>query len=240
MGAAGAQAASIAGRRLLPHDARSTWRVGRMSSFDSKAKLDRRTVLKIAGVAAGTAVLPRAARAHRPSTQLRTRLTQQLGLRVPLVSAGMGFVSLSDLTSAVSNAGALGVYGVGGDPPPVFGARLQAIRAQTSGPYGVDFILATSSMGPFTTQDHIDLAAAARVPIVVFHFDVPRADWVAQLHAAGSKVWAQTGDLQVALRAVANGVDGIVAQGRSAGGHNLNATIPTLRVVREMRRALPS
>jgi NAD(P)H-dependent flavin oxidoreductase YrpB (nitropropane dioxygenase family) len=74
---------------------------------------------------------------------------------------------------------------------------------------------------------------------VVFHFDVPRADWVTQLKAAGCKVWAQTGDVHVALQAVANGVEGIVAQGRSAGGHNHNSQIPTLRVVREMRRALP-
>jgi enoyl-[acyl-carrier protein] reductase II len=211
-----------------------------MSSFESKTKLNRRTVLMLAGAAAGAAVLPRPARANRRSTRLHTRLSQELGLRVPLVSAGMAFVSLGDLTSAVSNAGALGVYGVGGDPPDVFGARLQAIQARTSGPYGVDFVLANSSMGPFTVQDHIDRAARAHVPIVVFHFDVPRADWVAQLHAAGSKVWAQTGDVRVALRAVANGVDGIIAQGSSAGGHNLNSQIPTLRVVRDMRRALPS
>jgi enoyl-[acyl-carrier protein] reductase II len=206
-------------------------------------KLNRRAVFKLAAAAAvsgGAAMLSRSrAWAGRDSTQLQTRLSHELGLRVPLASAGMAFVSLAELTSAVSNAGALGVYGVGGEPPPVFAARLAAIQAQTTRPFGVDFILATSSMGPFTTQDHIDIAAAARVPIVVFHFGVPSAAWVAQLHAAGSKVWAQTGDVNVALQAVAAGADGIVAQGRSAGGHNRNATVPTLRVVERMRRALP-
>jgi enoyl-[acyl-carrier protein] reductase II len=95
-------------------------------------------------------------------------------------------------------------------------------------------------MGPFTTQDHIDIAAAARVPIVVFHFDVPSAAWVSQLHAAGSTVWVQTGDVNVALQAVAVGADGIVAQGRSAGGHNKNSTIETFRLVKMMRAALPA
>jgi enoyl-[acyl-carrier protein] reductase II len=94
-------------------------------------------------------------------------------------------------------------------------------------------------MGPFTTQDHIDIAAGSRVPIVVFHFDVPSAAWVSQLHASGTTVWVQTGDVNVALQAVAAGVDGIVAQGRSAGGHNKNATIETFRLVKLMRKALP-
>lgn len=212
-----------------------------MSSNESQSKLGRRTILKIAGAAAGTALLPRAASAHRGSrTELRTRLTHEYGLVTPLVSAGMAFVGLTDLAAAVTNAGAIGVYGVGPEPPPVIAARLAAIRAQTSGPFGIDFIVSSSAFGDFVTQDHIDIAAGAHVPIVVFHFGLPLASWVSQLHAAGSKVWVQTGDVSVAQQAVALGVDGIVAQGRSAGGHNKNSTIPTWRLVERMRRSLPN
>ncbi|HEU4730853.1 MAG TPA: nitronate monooxygenase [Kofleriaceae bacterium] len=213
-----------------------------MSPIDSKAKPDRRTILKLAGAVAGAAVLTRGRRASagRRSISLDTRLTRELGLRVPVASAGMAFVGLTDLTAAVSNAGGIGVYGVGPEPPPVVAARLHAIQEQTSGPYGIDFIVATSALGAFTTQDHIDVVAGARVPIVVFHWNLPARTWVDQLHAAGSKVWMQTGDVSVALQAVALGVDGIVAQGRSAGGHNRNSTISTWRVVQGMRRALPS
>ena len=210
-----------------------------MSSHESKPKLNRRTILQLAGAAAGAMVLPRIAGAGRPAPHVQTRLSRAFGLRVPLASAGMAFVGLSDLAAAVSNAGALGVYGVGGDPPPVFAARIAAIQAQTAAPFGVDLLLATSAAGPFTTQDHIDIAASAGVPLVVFHWDVPGAAWVRQLHAAGTQVWVQTGDLEVAQRAVAAGADGIVAQGRSAGGHNRNATTPTLRVVARLRAALP-
>jgi enoyl-[acyl-carrier protein] reductase II len=213
-----------------------------MSFTESKAKPNRRTVLKLAGAVAGAAMLSRASRAlaDRRSTGVHTRLSHEFGLRVPLASAGMAFVASSDLASAVSNAGALGVYGVGIDPPPVFAARLQGIQDQTSGPFGVDFIVATGAMGPFTTQDHIDIAAGARVPLVVFHWNLPTQAWVEQLHAAGAKVWMQTGDVNVALQAVALGIDGIVAQGRSAGGHNRNSTIATFRVVQRMRQALPA
>lgn len=160
---------------------------------------------------------------------------------MPLVSAGMAFVSLTDLPVAVSNAGAIGVYGASPEPPPVVDARLTIIESQTSGVFGVDFIVFDDGpQGPFTTQDHIDVARAHRVPIVVFHFNLPKREWVEQLHEVGSTVWMQTGDVNVALQAVDLGADGIVAQGRSAGGHNKNSTIPTFRLVQLMRRALPA
>src|SRR5262249_35680233 len=129
--------------------------------------------------------------------------------------------------------------GVGPEPPPVFAARIQAIRDRTQAAFGVDFIIATSPLGTFTTQDHIDLAASAQGPVVVFHWNLPEPTWATQLHPAGSQVWMQTGDVDVAQQAVAIGIDGVVAQGRSAGGHNRNSTIPTLQVVEMMRRALP-
>jgi NAD(P)H-dependent flavin oxidoreductase YrpB (nitropropane dioxygenase family) len=212
-----------------------------MSSIDSKGKLNRRTALKLAGLAAGAAVLPRRARAsERRANCLRTRLSSEFGLRVPLASAGMGFVALPELAAAVSNAGGIGVYGVGPEPPDVVRERIRAIEARTSEVYGVDFIIANSGMGPFTTQAHIDTAVAARVPLVVFHFGLPLARWVSQLHGVGTTVWVQTGDVEVARQAVAIGADGIVAQGRSAGGHNKNATIETIRLVKLMRKALPA
>src|SRR3954469_11569622 len=212
-----------------------------MSSNESKPRPSRRTILRLAGVGAGAAMLSRASRvsADRRAPELHTRFSREFGLRVPLASAGMAFVGLTDLTSAVSNAGALGVYGVGPEPPPVVAARIQEIRDQTSGPFGVDFIVASSPLGDFTTQAHIDVVAAARVPLVVFHWNLPLQAWVTQLRAAGTKVFIQTGDVRVALQGVALGADGVIAQGRAAGGHNRNSTIATLRVVDMMRRALP-
>ena len=209
-----------------------------MSSTGWNTKLSRRTLLKLAGAAALTRA--RRASADERLHGLRTRLAVEYGLRTPLVSAGMAFVSLTELAAAVSNAGAIGVYGVGPEPPPVVAARIAALQAQTGGAFGLDFLVARSAMGDFTTQDHIDIAASARVPIVVFHWDLPSAAWVSQLRAAGTRVWIQTGDPSVAKRAIGLGVQGIIAQGRSAGGHNRNDTLTTWRLVRELRAALPA
>lgn len=151
----------------------------------------------------------------------------------------MAFVGLPELVTAVSNAGALGVYGAAPEPPPVVDARLSAIAGQTSNPFGVDFIIASGPLGDFTTQAHIDVAAAHRVPVVVFHFNLPLQSWVAQLQAAGSRVWVQAGSADVAEQAANLGCDAVIAQGKSAGGHNHNQTIPTLDLLAMVRPRLP-
>ncbi len=170
---------------------------------------------------------------------LHTRLVHDYGIRYPIVSAGMAFVGLPDLVVAVSNAGGLGVYGAAPEPPPVVDARLSEIASRTSHPFGVDFILATGPMGDFTTQDHIDIAAGHRVPVVVFHFNLPPQAWVDQLQAAGSRVWVQAGSVEVAEQAARLGCDAIVVQGKSAGGHNRNMTIATLPLLAQVRSRVP-
>jgi NAD(P)H-dependent flavin oxidoreductase YrpB (nitropropane dioxygenase family) len=211
----------------------------------------RRRVLGVLGGVSGGALLAGRARADEGdaggagdgergrTVSLDTRLVREYGIRHPLVSAGMAFVGLPDLAVAVSNAGGIGVYGASPEPPPVVDARVAELASRVSGPFGVDFIIASTPMGDFTTQDHIDVVAGRGVPIVVFHFDVPPVAWVDQLHQAGSRVWVQVGAPDVARRAVSAGADLIVAQGRSAGGHNHNQTIPTRALVHMLRAQLP-
>ena len=214
---------------------------------DSKAtiNLSRRDFLGLAGttgavLAMGSSGSARAAEVDPAarSTALDTRLVTEYGARVPIVSAGMAFVSLVELPVAVTNAGGIGTYGAAPEPPPVVDARLSQIRAAAQGPFGVNFIIASSGLGDFTTAAHIEIAAAHRVPVVSFHWDVPPRDWIDRLHAAGSRVWVQAHDLDFARRALENGADGIVAQGKSAGGHNRNSTIPTIALVRMVRAQL--
>jgi NAD(P)H-dependent flavin oxidoreductase YrpB (nitropropane dioxygenase family) len=169
---------------------------------------------------------------------LRTRLTEAFGLAHPFVGAGMGFVALPELVAAVSEAGALGVLGVAPEPPPVFAERIGQIRALTSRPFGVDFFLATSpTLGPTTVDGHIDIAAAAKVDLVVFHFDLPSAAWVATLKGAGIPVWAQVPSVEVARAAMDLGLDGLVAQGVEAGGH-CKSTTPLHHLLQDIRDEL--
>ena len=204
----------------------------------------RRRLMQVLGtgsMAVALGVRPGAQAAAASSGQeetLRTRLTETFGLAHPFVGAGMGFVALPELVAAVSEAGALGVLGVAPEPPPVFAERITQIRALTQRPFGVDFFLAVSpTLGPTTVDAHIDIAAAARVNLAVFHFGLPSPAWVATLKNAGAQVWAQVPSVEDARAAVALGLDGLVAQGEEAGGH-CKSTTPLHHLLRDIRDEL--
>ncbi len=165
---------------------------------------------------------------------LHTRLTREYGVRYPFVNAGMAFIGLPPLAIAVSNAGGLGMLGAAPEPPPITQVRLQALKAGTSKPFGVDFLVASSGPQAFTTREHIDVCLTEGVKLVVFHWSLPPREWVDALHAAGARVWMQVDSLELARQALALGVDGLVAQGHQAGGHT-RATQPTSRLVRQVR-----
>jgi NAD(P)H-dependent flavin oxidoreductase YrpB (nitropropane dioxygenase family) len=150
----------------------------------------------------------------------RTKITQEYGIDFPFVSAGMGFIALPPLASAVSNAGGLGLLGVA--PAPAEGARamIQATKQMTSKPFGVDLVIAETMFGPSTTDEHIDACIAEDVKVVVFFWNLPKQSWVEKLNSAGAKVWIQVGTVERAQEAVRLGADAIIAQGQEAGGHN--------------------
>jgi enoyl-[acyl-carrier protein] reductase II len=156
---------------------------------------------------------------------LQTRFTEAYGLSTPIAQAGMAFVGMTpDLAVAVSNAGALGSLGVGLMPAPALSATVAAIRAGTDRPFNVNFIT------PFTGDDQIGAVCAAGVAVASFHWGHPSRVWIDRLHAAGVRVFEQVGSVDDAKRAVGDGVDGVVAQGLEAGGHNY-ATLPTFALV---------
>jgi NAD(P)H-dependent flavin oxidoreductase YrpB (nitropropane dioxygenase family) len=175
----------------------------------------------------------------RGARPIRTRLTEQYDITHPITNAAMGFVALPELAAAVSNAGGLGFIGASPEPPPVVAARIAAVQAATSNPFGVGFIIASSPLGEFVTADHIAICAAARVPVVSFHWGIPPVAWVNQLHAAGTKVWVQAHSVQYARQAVAAGADAIIAQGVQAGGHNRNDGLPTNILSGLIQHAIP-
>jgi enoyl-[acyl-carrier protein] reductase II len=162
---------------------------------------------------------------------MKTRITQQYGLDVPIISAGMAFVAGPPLAAAVSNAGGLGTLGGAMLPPPALGAMVRATRALTARPFGVDLI------GDFVEDAHIEVLAEERVAVVVFFWTLPRRAHVERLRSAGTRVWIQVGSVAEAREAAALGVDAIIAQGEEAGGHN-RAEASTFALLPAVRAAV--
>jgi nitronate monooxygenase len=142
-------------------------------------------------------------------------IADRLGLEHPVVQAGMGGgLAGAELAAAVSGAGGLGTIGILPDPD-AFGAELRRARAMTRGrPLAANLLL------PFARRAHADACLAAGVDVVVLFCGSDPAG-VRRLREGGVLVLAQVGTEAGARQALAEGADGLVAQGIEAGGHLL-------------------
>jgi NAD(P)H-dependent flavin oxidoreductase YrpB (nitropropane dioxygenase family) len=216
-------------------------------SAGGPSKVSRRRMLGLLGaggmaaVAAGGQVFGKEGTVNmeQKSVSLDTRLTREYGVRYPLVCAGMAFVGTAPLAAAVANAGGVGMLGAGPEAPEGVLNLIDQTRALTGELFGVNFIVDETRFGPMTTDDHVKVCAAKGVRVVSFHWNPPERRWVEWLHAAGAKVWFQTGLVEQARAAVEVGVDALVAQGGEAGGH-VRAEAGTLRTLEDIRDAVPA
>jgi NAD(P)H-dependent flavin oxidoreductase YrpB (nitropropane dioxygenase family) len=153
----------------------------------------------------------------REARMLRTPFCDRFGIEVPVIAAPMGFVTGPELAAAVSNAGGLGIMSFNGNPPPTLRAEIGRLRDRTARPFGVGVLLSGPHL-PFPVDALIDVCLEARVPVLSTFWGDP-APYVARAHGAGVRVVHQVGSVDEARRAVAAGVDAVVAQGVEAGGH---------------------
>lgn len=158
---------------------------------------------------------------------LNTAVCDLLGIRYPIVQAGMGYVARADLCAAVSAAGGLGVIGAASLTAAQLREEIHRVRDQTDRPFGVDILFATigrpsadDTTSRFTHEVEAQIAVVLdeRVSVLASGLGDP-GPVVPEAHALGIKVLALVGNTRNAKRVAASGVDVIVAQGYDAGGH---------------------
>jgi enoyl-[acyl-carrier protein] reductase II len=164
---------------------------------------------------------------------LKTRITEQYGLTVPFVNAGMAFIATVPLVRAVCKAGGMGMLGIAAMPPDVLQAALRDIKAADPACFGVDII------PRFSGIEHIEICVREKVPVVAFFWDDPPDEWLSRLRAAGSHIWFQVGSVDEAKAACERGAQGLVVQGSEAGGHN-RAVAGTFSLLPAVIDAVPS
>ena len=151
---------------------------------------------------------------------LNTRLTQQLGIAHPIISAPMAFAAGGRLAAAVTAAGGLGLIGGGyGDA----GWLDAEFRAAGNAPVGCGFITWSLKKQP----QLLDLVLARNPRAVFLSFGDPEP-FAARIKASGAKFICQVQTRRDAERAIDCGADIVVAQGSEAGGHGEHRATLTL------------
>eukprot|EP00747_Dinoflagellata_sp_TGD_P165035 gnl/TRDRNA2_/TRDRNA2_185807_c0_seq1.p1 gnl/TRDRNA2_/TRDRNA2_185807_c0~~gnl/TRDRNA2_/TRDRNA2_185807_c0_seq1.p1 ORF type:complete len:376 (-),score=68.66 gnl/TRDRNA2_/TRDRNA2_185807_c0_seq1:78-1142(-) len=165
-----------------------------------------------------------------PAT-IRTPLTDVLGIKYPVMLAGMNGVSHSELAAAVSNAGGIGSIGGLTFSPKVLRQEIGWLKeglTDKSLPFGVD--LAIPQIGGSarkTNHDYthghlpelIDIIVEEKAKLFICAVGVPPKWCMDKLHAGGVVVANMVGSVRNTQKALEAGVDIIIAQGTEGGGH---------------------
>ena len=140
------------------------------------------------------------------------RVTQMLGVEIPIVQAPMGWIARSQLASAVSNAGAMGIIETSSGELDKVKDEIRKMRDLTDKPFGVN-IAQAFVRDPAIAEFVIDQG----IKFVTTSAGSP-TKYTAVLKEGGLTVFHVVPTLSGALKAVDAGVDGLIVEGGEGGG----------------------
>jgi enoyl-[acyl-carrier protein] reductase II len=154
--------------------------------------------------------------------RFENRVTELLGVELPIVQAPMGWIARAQLASAVSNAGGLGIIETSSGELDAVKDEIRKMRDLTDKPFGVNIAQA------FVRDPGIvDFVAGQGVRFVTTSAGDPTR-YTPALKAAGLTVFHVVPSLRGALKAVDPGVDGLVVEGGEGGGFKNPRDVSTM------------
>lgn len=143
---------------------------------------------------------------------IHTRITEMLGIEKPIIQAAMGWIARAPLSSAVCNAGGMGIIETSSGELDAVREEILKMHDLTDKPFGVNVAQA------FVRDPKIiDFIIDQGVKFVTTSAGDPMK-YTALLKDAGLTVFHVVPSLKGALRAIEAGVDGLIVEGGEGGG----------------------
>lgn len=165
----------------------------------------------------------------------RTRLTELLGIDVPIVQGGLAHLALAELCAAVANAGGLGQITAFtlGDPEHLR-REIRRARELTDRPFAVNLPL---ERNPWESYTDVALAEGVRIVSITAGNPEPVIRYIDQ-RVPGVKKIVLTANLRTAQKAEVVGADAVIVVGVDGGGHLGRDDIGTMALVPRVVDAL--
>ena len=151
--------------------------------------------------------------------RLRTSFCELVGVDVPIVQTGMGWVAGPSLVSASAEAGALGILASATMDFGQLRDSIVEVKRRTDKPFGVNLRADSADV-----RDRIELMIDERVRVASFA-QAPKQDLIDRLHEGGLLVVPSIGAKRHAEKVLDWGVDAVLVQGGEGGGHT--GSVPT-------------
>jgi enoyl-[acyl-carrier protein] reductase II len=153
------------------------------------------------------------------------RIVKLFGTRLPIIQAGMVWVSGGKLAAAAANAGALGIIGAGSMKPELLKQHIEKAKSLTKKPLAVNLPLLYHGI-----EDQIRVCLDSGIRIFFTSAGSPKK-YTPMLKANNCIVVHVTSTPELAKKCEDAGVDAVVAEGFEAGGHNGRDEITTLVLI---------
>lgn len=159
-------------------------------------------------------------------------ITSLLGIKYPVIQAGMVWCSGWKLARACSENGILGVIGSGSMYPEVLDIHIKKYLAASDKPFAVNLPLLYPDIGR-----HLETIFKHKVPVVITSAGSP-AKYTEILKSKGITVIHVVSSAKFAVKAQNAGVDAVICEGFEAGGHNGREETTTFCLIPDVKRAV--
>lgn len=152
-------------------------------------------------------------------TELKTALTEKLGIKYPIIQGCMQWIAMAPLAAAVSKAGGLGIISSSSCATAEdLRAEVKEIRRLTDKPFAVNITNLPSSFVP-DFEGYVRICVEEKVPVIETAGLLLKPELLERIKAAGITWIHKCTILKHALKAQAAGCDMVVADGFECAGH---------------------
>ena len=153
---------------------------------------------------------------------MKNRVTEMTGTDYPIIQAPMGWIARAQLASAVSNAGGMGIIETASGEFDNIKAEVERMRDLTDKPFGMNVALSYVK-----GTNIIDFVIEQGIKFVTTSSGSPNVCTQA-FQEAGIKVFHVVPTLDMALKAIDCGVDGLIVEGGEGGGFKNPSPVSTM------------
>jgi len=160
---------------------------------------------------------------------MKTKLTQMLGIKYPIVLAPMAWITDANLAAAVSEAGGLGTIGPNAGFRSVTrdvnktGKRLKEqirkCRDMTDKPFAVNFVVGVIGLDRDFSDKCLEVGIEESIPVAIVSQGTPMV-YTQRLKHEGIKVLHVCSTVRHVQKAEEAGADAVVISGTEGGGHS--------------------
>lgn len=148
--------------------------------------------------------------------QLKTRITELLGIQIPIIQGGLAYLAYAELAAAVSNAGGLGqITAMSLSSPEELREEIRKVRSLTDKPFGVNFAIGDHGR---QFSHMLEVAIEEKVPVVSMTGGNPTPIFE-QLEGTSILKLVLVAARKQAIKAEKLGADAVMVVGHEGGGH---------------------